>query len=228
MITPILERAILQGKAVNRSHAFGFSSLGIIKVPDHKICIIVDFTYYHFLPRWKNDQKPASALPDFTFLEIDSKKSVNHYIFRNYFVSKMQEAVLIHENFGTVSKYDTYIISDSNIQIRLSLMSQFSVASLTQMSPPITEQEQNQPLGYGDSKVVTKFTFPITGEQYAPQSSELSGDGDRDQAYNNFNPINNIVFAPSPEIPMEAQIPVINFNCIYLDQDFSEYLQPNK
>ena len=221
MITPYLERAVLLGKAVTRSHSFGFSQLGLIKVPEHKICIITDFYYSPFLPRFLKGHESV-AEKRFTILQIDCNKAVHNFLMRNYYSTRAAaQGRFFYDPLGTPYHQDCYIVCDNNIKVRLAGITEIDGANFATGAPEQPVNEPSDPLGFQGLNIVKSYRL-IAGEPmfYCPQSVEFGKAGNRDQPYVNF--------AGSSNVKLGDQIPAINFNLVYLDQDYTEKLQPNK
>ena len=91
MLTPLLEKAILNGWATFRIHNHAFSNFGRIIIPENSTVIITHVKWYPFFnPAFDNERLIRMTWREFFKynefqLKINAKKSVNFLIFRNEF-----------------------------------------------------------------------------------------------------------------------------------------------
>ena len=91
MLTPLLEKAILNGWATFRIHNHAFSNFGRIIIPENSTVIITHVKWYPFFnPANSNERIGLMTWREFFKynefqLKINAKKSVNYLIFRNEF-----------------------------------------------------------------------------------------------------------------------------------------------
>lgn len=91
MLTPVLEKAILNGWATFRIYNHAFSNFGRIIIPDNSTVIITHVKWYPFFnPAYSDERLANMKWRDFFKynefqLKINAKKSVNYLIFRNEF-----------------------------------------------------------------------------------------------------------------------------------------------
>lgn len=91
MLTPILERAILNGWATFRIYNHAFSNFGRIIIPDNSTVIITHVKWFPFFnPAWNNERTSTMTWREFFKynefqLKIESKKGTNYLINRNEF-----------------------------------------------------------------------------------------------------------------------------------------------
>lgn len=86
MITPLLEKAIGQGKAYYTKYTHAFSTFGSLTIPDDTTIIITDIKWNHFFSARTNSGSETirDVIRNNEFqLKIDGNKSINYMTYRN-------------------------------------------------------------------------------------------------------------------------------------------------
>lgn len=160
MITPILEKLILSGKASYNTHVIGGAEKCILGVDNDRFIIITDLTYFSQLNLPTDDSNLGISdlllgkLMDNlnTQLKIFSKKSNNTFLFRNNIMCSIK-TVGFNNIFpiGSV-KLDTYLIHDDDVSFtfskngsNLSILDAISPSRSIGSSPPFDYGLDGQP-----------------------------------------------------------------------------------
>lgn len=236
MITPILERALLKGKARFKNWSFGVGQLGCIPVNTGQTAIIVDFTYTnYFTHAHQLAPPPARATQkNMHLLRIESGKTVNDYVLKDdYFIFDPTAIPVVEKPFGK-QKYDCYIVNTDDIKIRIAVFTGASIWAVTGTAPLNDANEPPSPLGYGTADVVDNIDFGLGIGTYKPMTSKKnkrippapSGLNMRDELNINFNLTTNPAF--DPNYFLDDQIPIINFSVVYIEENLSNLLLSSK
>ena len=224
MITPILERLILQGKARFKNWSYGVGQLGCIPVTTGETAIIVDFTVEPFL-MWQTE-KLRAAQENMPLIRIQSGKTVNDYVLK-WGHSSSPDGV--YEAGYMAKRYDCFIVANDPIRIHIAMFPPDSTWALVLNAPMNDAAEPQAPLGYNGSNVLSSINF--NGQaQYKPMTETLNklnaGSGSRDELNINFDPFSNP--AIDTKQPMCPQIPIINFSVIYINENLNSILLSSK
>lgn len=160
MITPILEKLILSGKASYNTHVIGGAEKCILGVDNDRFIIITDLTYFSQLNLPTDDSnigmsdlqlnKLMAVLN--TQLKIFSKKSNNTFLFRNQIMCSIK-TVGFNNVFpiGSV-KLDTFLIHDDDVSFtwskngdNLSIVDGISPSKSIGSAPPFDYGLEGQP-----------------------------------------------------------------------------------
>lgn len=124
MVTPVLEKLILSGKASYKTFVAGGAAKNVLPVGTNRYIIITDFTYFPFLPYEKlyDTENWLINLPSgtnciLTQMNIFSEKSFNHYVFKNEYhyadVPSIESGGFM--SMGAPTKIDCYLVHEKQI-----------------------------------------------------------------------------------------------------------------
>jgi hypothetical protein len=174
MITPLLERAIMSGKAVYSKYTHAMGMYGSLKIPEGKIVIILDIKWHSFINPYKNvgtiTVKEFFKYNEYQ-LKIDGFKSHNFMTFRNRITKEdlllggVQDTDLIstiNGLFYTLSpgepiQQDVYFICEKYIRITISRNAFFNALNSTYSTLNAVAAEQNVPNGVGNVPVLNRL-----------------------------------------------------------------------
>jgi|688.fasta_scaffold29901_12 hypothetical protein len=134
MITPYLEKLILEGKAAYKTFVVGGSGKNVLNVKKDRFIIITDLLYFSSI-NTKNITSDVTLADLLTFLtkantqlRIFSKKSNNKFIFRNNFTLLEKGNNNYHISpIGSVS-LNTFLVHDSSVSFTFSVASNRLIA----------------------------------------------------------------------------------------------------
>lgn len=154
MITPILERLLLTGRAVKRNKVHGMSAAGVIRCPEDRFIIVTEINYFPFVDQ---DARGADAL--FYQMNLKSKENNQNYVFKNWFSSDIADVPATTAN--GVIKIDCFDIFKSDCVIGITRVSDVSIATDVQFSALNPQAQQPfPPYGYGISTpVIRRYTM---------------------------------------------------------------------
>lgn len=133
MITPILERLILQGKARYNVHNHNFASYGKLVVPNKNMIVITDIIYYPFVNvnKLSDTWRDVMAYYNEIQLVLESENNKSVYNFKNALevtVLRDMPANPLNTNFGTGDVFiqpkppiilNTFLTNLQDIKIRV-------------------------------------------------------------------------------------------------------------
>lgn len=164
MITPILEKLLLEQKAVYKTHNHGLGGVGTIFNPDNRTMIITDITYHPFIDGAISFLNTSIDLQQFLqdsrfihTLKLQAKENILNYTFKDNF--KLQE---IDKRFYVIPdapvKLDCFFIANEDVHINIKSVDFDTVIPnfVNSVSPP--SNEENIPLGYGTSNNPSNLT----------------------------------------------------------------------
>jgi hypothetical protein len=184
MITPLLERAIGQGKAYYKkiTHAMGgFSS---VPVPDGKTIIIVDITWNQFFNPYKND-RDVTLRENLKFSEyqmiVDGKKSRSVFTYRNTTLNNGLSVDLGGFSIALPTyqwipyftfypsppiKSDVFLICEQYIDITITRNAYLKTLTPTynKLQPAANQRQPPTGLGYGVTGINTLLTLKMDSE----------------------------------------------------------------
>lgn len=130
MLTPILEKLILSGKAAFKTYVVGGTEKHILNVPNDRFIIITDIVYFSNLNvkapfyqvNWANYKLLCMRLN--TQLKVFSEKSNNSFVFRNSFSAHPKSSgndpdFWVFPNHSPI-KLDTYLIHEADVSFTFS------------------------------------------------------------------------------------------------------------
>ncbi len=166
MVTPELEKLILEGKATYKTFVAGGSTKSILDLQINRWIVITDFVVYPFLP----SSYPIS-LETFgaefqngiiTQMNIFSNKSYNSFVFRNS-INWVVIGDNVYPSLVSPIKYDTYLIGEQSIVFNF-LRAENNVGNLlTTTDVGLTPADSiglKPPLDYGKSGLPTSINVP--------------------------------------------------------------------
>lgn len=177
MISQLLERAILRGKATYSKYTHAHGMYGNLLIPEGKVVIIVDIKWHQFINPYKNLGTTTTA-DFFKFneyqMKIDGFKSKNFLTYRNYFdttgVTVAQGAI---PGSDPVSTYignagfnlkpmppiiqDVYFICEKFIKITISRNAFFNALVSTYGNLNPVASQENAPNGVGNVNVLRRL-----------------------------------------------------------------------
>lgn len=196
MITPLLEKAIAEGKATYSKFTHAFGTWGGLKVPDGKTIIITDVKFTPFINPYANS--PGITFQDFLNyneyqLRIDGKKSKNFMIYRNHIsFIKTSDAVnfLMTDTLGSVIAtgavhfvppppviQDVFFICEEYIKIAITRNGfRDNLGTIPGLLAPVAA-EQNKPNGLGDVPVQLRISMSSGAQtmNYTPPTNRFGG-----------------------------------------------------
>ncbi len=164
MLTPLLEKAILNGWATFRVHNHAFSNFGRIIIPDNSTVIITHVKWHPFFsPAFENERLATMTWRDFFKynefqLKINAKKSINYLIFRNEFDYQWTTPTNIDlnqlVNIDTIKKFllimqrrpiTTHVYFKCEEYIKLTLQRNTFINKLTDTNGALNSKTDEQP-----------------------------------------------------------------------------------
>ena len=148
MITPIVEKLLLTGRAQKKSKVHGISAVGLIRCPKDRLIIVTDFTYFLF-----QDSDGGAGERLFYQMNLKSSENEQNYVFRNYFITEVGPVA----PFNPAVRMDVFDIFKSDVHITITRCSDYSGkidSSFTALKPQA--QQQLPPNGYGISTPVVR------------------------------------------------------------------------
>ena len=157
MITPILERLILENKAEYKTHNHGIGGVGTIPNPNNRTIVVTDIIYFPFVHNGGGvNTFPNTAAAFNAFLangqlihtlKMQAKQKVCKYTFRDEYNLKTVEDSLYVLPSAPV-KVDCYFMAFEDIHINLK---SFNIGQIfTDVSKCSSSSKEEQvPLGYG-------------------------------------------------------------------------------
>lgn len=168
MLTPILERCLLKGKAQYNVYTQGMQS-GAIVVPADKTIVITDIWYYHFVDAEagetsNNEPWNRASVHQISFASKDKR---DFFMIRETLLKTRQNGVESKSVFGQ-SHFDTYLIHTKDIYIDITRFVPPSDWVSVGITQPPTVPEYNPPkVPIGRGKPPNSFaavsTYNITG-----------------------------------------------------------------
>lgn len=153
MITPLLERLILSGKAQTKTY-IASSQKNVIDVPKDHFIIIHHFSHFPFLPVDQREPDPNAILLQLvTQMKVFSDKSYTNYVIRNNiqrgigFDGTTGEIIPIW-NTGNPYKEDVYLVHETDVSISFSKTLRAPAAAVTAIAPAKTPAK-TAPADYG-------------------------------------------------------------------------------
>lgn len=195
MITPILEKLILCGKASFNTFVAGASEKSILFVDNDRFIIITGLTYFPSVNNNKcldlDETAMQSILDRNTQVKIFSEKSLNNFIFRNEInvsevrVSATQKSFTVTP--GTPIKLDTFLIHDNSVSFTFSY-----ALSVIDAARGITKAQSvgyPLPIDYGKEgqNALAVRTIGSTADAVTPVNIYSGGPFSNDGRQNGFN-----------------------------------------
>jgi hypothetical protein len=168
MVTPCLEKLILNGKASYKTFVAGGSSKNILEVGVNRWIVITDFVYFPFLP--SDALTPSSSYIDpasldgfnLTQMNIFSNKSFNAYVFKNSFNHCQDKTNETYITPGAPIQIDTFLTHEQDVSFTF-LKENPSAAALTTTdlgNSPTGVKNLKPPLDYGGDGLAGSITVP--------------------------------------------------------------------
>ena len=215
MLTPVLEKLILSGKAAFKTFVVGGTEKHILNVPNDRFIIITDILYFSNINAIKKESEFFNLSYDefsklFTKLntqvKIFSEKSNNSFVFRNSFTAFprstiAQPNVWVFPTHAPI-KVDTYLIHENDVSFTFSLVgdqntitSAISRTDVPAYPPPFDYGKQGQ---VGSEPVTQISADDITGETVNYQGQNAAGDPLNSTSPLEFiGPVNSSHYPPS-------------------------------
>ncbi len=220
MITEQLEKLLLSGEAVFKTHTWGTSGGGTIHVPDGKRAIITKIIYYPFCDAVEFEDLSFSAQCQF-HLQLKSLKSSNFISLRtSYNMSKTSEAAPGIELMAQMAPpiiMDTFLTHDDDVRLMVAEIPDSAGWGITILRYLAGSGEFDPPNGWGfagpGAPVVMEAGIGLGNFTYKPpgrRSSALAVRTDTDQFKTDY------VAVAALNNPLVAlrnfSYPLINFN----------------
>jgi hypothetical protein len=195
MITPILEKLILCGKASFNTFVAGASEKSILFVDNDRFIIITGLTYFPSVNSNicldLDEEQMQSILDRNTQVKIFSEKSLNNFIFRNE-INVSEVRVTATERSFTVTpgapiKLDTFLIHDNSVSFTFSY-----ALSVIDAARGITKAQSVAyplPIDYGKEgqNALAVRTIGSTVDAVTPVNIYSGGPFSNDGTQNGFN-----------------------------------------
>jgi hypothetical protein len=192
MITPLLERLILNGKASFNTFVAGGGEKCILNVPNDHFIIITSIQYSSALKTSGIVLAEEDFIPLFTEkyntqLKIFSRKSLNTFLFRDSLnISELTGVESRNTLLATPTGYqkiDTYLVHESEVSFTFSYagaLDNFVVAQSktdTIAYPPPADYGKSGQLGALGVRLVSEVTFSSSGNDLQAQGGQASVTG---------------------------------------------------
>jgi len=152
MITPHLEKLILEGKAAFKTYTVGGGQMHRLKVNNDSYIVIVGFTHFPYLPR-EEQLAEDEQLNSITQMSVGGEKSYNNFVFRNsihYAISLNSVGGLIKTlGFGEPVQIDTYLVHDSEVTFSFSRGEPDGLFANATADAPAKSTAKQTPTQYG-------------------------------------------------------------------------------
>jgi hypothetical protein len=160
MITPILERLILEGKAVFKTHNHGASGVGTIPNPNGSTIIVTDIIYSPFIDTNQinvsiNEVFAQSAV--LHTLKLQAKQKIANWTFKDSFKINVNADGEYFTTPEPPTVLNTFFVATDDIQINIKA---FKTASQFETVIDFVPDETNEikyPLGYGVTQDLKKL-----------------------------------------------------------------------
>ena len=219
MLTPVLEKLILSGKAAFKTFVVGGTQKHILNVPNDRFIIITDLVYFSNMNA-KNEENPRVAFHLSwdqmkamnqilnTQLKIFSEKSNNSFVFRNSYTA-FPHSGNTNPDFWVFPtqapiKLDTYLIHENDVSFTFSVVGDFTDAGsgLSRTDVPAYPP----PFDYGkEGQSGAEPVRQISEDNLTADTINFQGQAD---AYNPANSKSNLEFV-SP-VDASHSIPDVN------------------
>lgn len=197
MITPILERLLLEQKAIYKTHNHGVGGVGTIFNPDNRTIIVTDITYHPFIDGDSSFSNTPQGLNGFLLnsrfihtLKLQAKENICNWTFKdNFKLTNIREAGigidgkitdLIIVTPDAPVKHDCFFIANEDIHINIKALDGIIAHNDSPMEPQ--SKEEKVPLGYGtvnDLQNLTTVKLAVLEDDFSNQFSYFPA-GDRD------------------------------------------------
>lgn len=154
MITPELERLILQRKAVFKTHNHGVSGVGTIPNPNNRTIIVTGFIYQPFVDYPDNisaaDLKIFQEGKFIHTLRLSAKENNANWTFRDTFKTNQISSTAYMILPEKPIQVDTFFVANENINIDIfgfNTVQDWDTSS--QVFCPVDSDEEILPSGYG-------------------------------------------------------------------------------
>lgn len=226
MITPILERLILDGKARYKNWSYGIGSLGCIPVATGQTAIITHFVVDPFLV-YKTESDSRQTQVNLQLLRLESDKTCNDFVLKWQLYYDM--SLLSPQPVYVPKKFDCFIVANNPITIRIAVFPNATNWNYVLNAPLNDADEPVSPLGYYNSDIISSIDFDTLGT-YKPLTSirnkQPTGANARDEMNLIFNSDSNPAIDRN-NAPID-QIPIINFSLVIIEQNLSSVLISQK
>jgi hypothetical protein len=221
MITPILEKLILCGKASFNTFVAGASEKSILFVDNDRFIIITGLTYFPSV-NGENcldlDEVEMKAILDRnTQVKIFSEKSLNNFIFRNELNVSEVRVTATERSFtvtpGAPIKLDTFLIHDNSVSFTFSYA--LSVIDAARSITKAQSVAYPLPIDYGKEgqNALPVRTIGSTFDAVTPVNIYSGGPFSNDGTQNGFNefvyPVDVNTAIPNKNMTLAANYPLL-------------------
>ena len=192
MITPLLEKLILNGKASFNTFVAGGSQKCILNIPNEHFIIITSIQYASAL-KTNNTLLTSGQILNLhkiynTQLKIFSRKSLNTFLFRDEINvgTRVSDGTTIEKYFVSPighQKIDTYLVHESEVSFTFSyagVLSNITVAASKESTiaypPPADYGKSGQP-GALNVRLVSGIPLSVSGNDLQAQGGQASVTG---------------------------------------------------
>lgn len=207
MITPELEKLILNGEAEYKNFTGGFSSLMILNVPKGKFLVITDINinFGRSFVRNRSD----------IFLQFQTSKKNTHFVFK-------VDIELTGTGTQQPQNLNTFLLFTEDIRIR-TLADQNVFVAFDYNTLPNEALEPPPPTGFGITIPVTKLLTSGTGEDYLPQSIKYST-GSSSALKRNEYFLDNVAGNELPAVNNQIEGFIINLGYVIVNKPYTNQL----
>jgi len=221
MITPILEKLILCGKASFNTFVAGASEKSILFVDNDRFIIITGLTYFPSVNGEKcldlNEEEMQAILNQNTQVKIFSEKSINNFIFRNELNVAEIRVSSTNRYFtatpGAPIKLDTFLIHDNSVSFSFSYA--LSVIDAARSITKAQSVAYPLPIDYGKEgqNALPVRTIGSTIDAVTPVNIYSGGPFSNDGSQNGFNefvyPVDIKTAIPEANMNLAANYPLL-------------------
>lgn len=221
MITPILEKLILCGKASFNTFVAGASEKSILFVDNDRFIIITGLTYFPSVNGEKcldlDEEEMQSVLDRNTQVKIFSEKSLNNFIFRNELNLSEVRVTATDRSFtvtpGAPIKLDTFLIHDNSVSFTFSYA--LSVSDAARSITKAQSVAYPLPIDYGKEgqNALPVRTIGSTIDALTPVNIYSGGPFSNDGTQNGFNefvyPVDTKTAIPESNMKLAANYPLL-------------------
>jgi len=178
MITQAIERALISGKGILKTHLHATSAVGKITIPANNFAIITSLTVYPFTSTDNIEGLSLAELEALSnivveFATIDSPRQ--GFIFRNNFARLVDpETSRTYLQNSEPITFDTYMVHSKDVYIQFGIYPGINGAAALDAGALFKSQIPTSGKGYGTTNVLRSISL-VSPIRYAPAGFPDSG-----------------------------------------------------
>lgn len=208
MITPGLEKLILEGEAEYKTFSGGWSSLMILNVPNGKFIVITDINI--------NFGKGYQLGLFDTFLQLQTSKKNSYFCFKTVIEPSTGKGVQQPQNLNTFLVFTEDVRIRTLGNVNAPLATDYNLLSNKTLEPP-------PPAGFGVTIPVTKRVTFFNNEDYIPQSFKYT-DGFASATKRNEYFLDVVLGNELPAMISDEENFIINLGYVIVNKPYTNQL----